>query len=102
MLERARRAMLFHAISSPGLGVWLRAAPGVKTYKNLEQVTNLSAPASYRALVLFRWMNAKGHPIKSLELRTPRCEQPAPPAPAVGATPPTEAGAPAAMSEGGS
>lgn len=102
VLERAGGSMLFRAISYPGLGVWLRAAPGVKTYKNLDRVTDLSAPAFYRAQVLFRWMNAKGHPIKSLELRTPRCQQPAPPAPAVGATPPTEAGAPAAMSEGGS
>jgi len=103
VLERAGGAVLFRPISYPGLGVWLRAAPGVKTYKNLNRVTDLSAPAFYRAQVLFRWMNAKGHLIKSLELRTPRCQQPAPPAPAVPtATPPTEAGAPAAMSDGGS
>jgi hypothetical protein len=80
VLERAPREAAFHAVSYPGLGIWLRAASGVKTYKNLDRVTDLSAPAVYRAAVHFRWLNAKGHLIKALELRTPRCEQPAAPA----------------------
>ncbi len=80
VLERAPREAAFHAVSYPGLGTWLRAASGVKTYKNLDKVTDLSAPAVYRGAVHFRWLNAKGHLIKALELRTPRCEQPAAPA----------------------
>ena len=78
VLERMPRELVFHSLAAPGLGVWRISAPGVKTYKYLKEITNLAAPASYRAVVRFRWVNAKGHTIKSLEVRTPRCTQPAP------------------------
>jgi hypothetical protein len=77
VLERPEHETVFHAVSYPGLGSWLRASPGVKTYRNLDRVTDLSAPAAYRAAIHFRWLNARGRVIKALELRTPRCEQPA-------------------------
>ncbi len=90
VLERLPREEGFHAVTAPGLGVWRAAALGVKTYKYLKEVTNLAAPASYRAAVHFRWLNTKGKLIKSEELRTQRCVQPAlppePPAEAPGAT----------------
>jgi hypothetical protein len=70
---------LFHTVTAPGLGVWRDADPKVKIYKYLKQVTNLSSPAAYRALVRFRWLGAKGHVIKRAERVTPRCEQPAAP-----------------------
>jgi hypothetical protein len=66
----------FHTITAPGLGVWRSSDPGIKAYKYVKQVTNLFAPASYRAVVRFRWLNAKGHEIKSTEKHTLRCEQP--------------------------
>jgi hypothetical protein len=80
VLERLPEEVLFHSVSAPGLGVWRGSAPGVKVYKYLKQVTNLSAPAFYRAAVRFHWLNAKGRLMRSVELRTPRCQQPAPPA----------------------
>ena len=58
--ERMPGEALFHTVSAPGLGVWRGSDPKVKVYKYLKQVTNLSSPASYRALVRFRWLNAKG------------------------------------------
>jgi hypothetical protein len=70
---------LFHTVTAPGLGVWRDADPKVKIYKYLKQVTNLSSPATYRALVRFRWVGAKGHVIKRAERITPHCEQPAAP-----------------------
>jgi hypothetical protein len=82
VLERAPSEALFRTVAYPGLGQWLRAVPGVHTYKNLDKVTNLSAPALYRAAIHYRWLNAKGHLLKSLELRTGRCDEPAPPVPA--------------------
>ncbi len=85
VLERLPTETTFHAVLAPGLGVWRSAAAGVKVFRFLKQVTNLSAPAVYRGAVLFRWVGAKGRPIKNLELRTPRCAQTAPappPAPA--------------------
>lgn len=89
VLERMPGELVFRTVTAPGLGVWRSSAPGVKVYKFLKQVTNLSAPASYRAAVHFRWLSAKGRLLKSAELRTPRCDQPLAPKPE---TTPTETG----------
>ncbi len=67
---------LFHAVVAPGLDSWRVSDPGVKTYRYLRQVTNLVAPASYRAVVRFRWLNAKNRQIRVLERRTATCVQP--------------------------
>ncbi len=85
--ERAPEELEYHTINAPGLGVWRAADPKVKVYRYLKQVTNLSAPASYRALVQFRWINSKGHVMRRVDRLTTRCLQPAPPAEAT--TPPT-------------
>jgi hypothetical protein len=79
--ERMPGEELFHTVSAPGLGVWRSSEPGVKIYKYVKQVSNLSSPATYRALVHFHWLNDNGHVIKRTERRTPKCEQPAPPTP---------------------
>lgn len=79
--ERMPGEELFHTVSAPGLGVWRGSAPGVKIYQYVKQVTNLSSPAVYRALVRFHWLNDNGHVIRRAERRTPRCAQPAPPIP---------------------
>jgi hypothetical protein len=75
VLERAPSEESFHVVAAPGLGVWRWAAPGVKTYRYLKEVTNLAAPAYYRGSVRYRWVNAKGKLVKAYELRTPRCIQ---------------------------
>jgi hypothetical protein len=77
--ERALGEATYRTVTAPGLGVWHSSAAGVKIFAHIQQVTNLSAPAVYRGAVRFRWLNAKGRPIKTQELRTARCEQPAPP-----------------------
>ena len=89
LLERLRGEAVFHAVSAPGLGVWRVSEKKVKVYKSLQQVTNLSAPATYRALVIVRWLNARGHVIKRDERLTPKCEQPAPPPPVLPVTEPS-------------
>ena len=73
----------FHTVSAPGLGVWRGSAPSVKIYQYVKQVTNLSSPADYRALVRFHWLNDKGYVIRRAERLTLQCVQPASvPAPA--------------------
>jgi hypothetical protein len=84
--ERRRGELVFHTVIAPGLGVWRVAAPGVKVYRYLKQVTDLAAPALYRAAIRFRWLNAKGKLMRGLERRTPSCLQPVSPG---GETPPT-------------
>jgi hypothetical protein len=79
--ERMPAEEAFHTITAPGLGVWRASEVKVKLYKYFKQVTNLHAPASYRALVRFRWLTARGHVLRQAERLTPRCLQPAPPAP---------------------
>ncbi len=76
----------FHAVVAPGLGVWRAAAAGVKTYKYDQQVVDLSAPAAYRAAVVFRWQGSHGHDLRRLERLTAVCRQPAP-APSVSEEP---------------
>ena len=71
----------FHTITAPGLGVWRASEVNVKVYKYVKQVTNLHSPASYRALVRFRWLSARGHLLRHVERLTPRCLQPASPVP---------------------
>jgi hypothetical protein len=75
LLEHTAGDVGFRPVTSPGIGAWLRSSPGVKTFKNLDKVTDLFAPAVYRAQIRFRWLNARGRPIKFLDLRTPRCVQ---------------------------
>jgi hypothetical protein len=80
--ERMPGEALFHTVNAPGLGVWRGSQPGVKIYKYVKQVTNLSSPAAYRALVSFHWLDDKGHLIKRAERHTSTCAQPvSPPSP---------------------
>ena len=85
--ERPQAQSAFHTVAAPGLGVWRAAAPGVKVYRYIKQVTNLSAPAVYRAAVRFRWLNARGKLIRAVERRTSTCTQPPGLKPLPGTTP---------------
>jgi hypothetical protein len=74
--ERSAPEGRFRMVRSPALGVWHSSNPGVKMFAHIQQVTNLSAPAFYRGLIGFRWLDADGHTIKSESLHTATCEQP--------------------------
>jgi hypothetical protein len=82
LLERTPGETGYHPVLAPGVGVWRTADSGVRSYKHLEQVTNLSAPAYYRALISFRWEGLHGRILRRDEQRSPRCVQPAPAPPA--------------------
>jgi hypothetical protein len=77
--ELAAGQTRYRTVVAPGLGVWQRSNDGVKTFTHIQQVTDLSVPALYRGAIHFRWLNAKGKVLKSEELHTASCEQPAPP-----------------------
>lgn len=89
VLERMPGEMGYHAVTAPGLGVWRSSAPGVKVYRYLKQVTNLAAPAFYRAAVRFRWLGPRGRLLSATELHSRRCEEPAPISPMSSTTPTT-------------
>ncbi len=65
----------FAPTSGPGLGKWLSSAPGVDIFRYRKQVTNLEAPATYRAVVSFRWRNARGRVIATAHHTTATCVQ---------------------------
>jgi hypothetical protein len=83
----------FRTVHAAGLGVWHSSSPGVKLFAHIQQVTNLSAPAFYRGLIGFRWLDADGHVIKSESLHTAICEQPAVPTGSAGSPGATSTGA---------
>ncbi len=91
--EQIPGELQYRTVNDAALGAWHGSNPGVKVFTRIQQVTNLSAPALYRGVVNFRWLNAKGHTIKAEELYTARCEQPAPPSSTAAATSTTTAGA---------
>ncbi|HEY5261778.1 MAG TPA: hypothetical protein VIJ33_06670 [Solirubrobacteraceae bacterium] len=75
--QRLSGETTYHTLMAPGLGVWQRSEAGVQIYKYVKQVTNLDAPAAYRAVVRFRWLGDKGRVLKRAETRTQHCLQPA-------------------------
>src|ERR1700685_51667 len=62
--ERLPGETAFHLVTAPGLGVWRGSAQGVMIYKYVKQVTDLSSPALYRAVVHFHWLNARGRVVR--------------------------------------
>jgi hypothetical protein len=76
-LERRRPAeRLWRRIKAPGFGVWERSDPNVAGFVFRKRVTGLPTPASYRALVRFRWIAKGGAMVRRARARTQACEQP--------------------------
>ncbi len=73
--ERTRGSGTFQVVIAPGLGVWRSSEASVKIYKYIKEVTNLTAPGAYRALISFKWTNAKGRIVREESLHTQVCRQ---------------------------
>jgi hypothetical protein len=73
--EHVPSAPGFRSVAAPGLGVWRRSALGVRIYRYVKQVTNLPAPAAFRAVVRFRWLGAGDSVIRRATRRTETCVQ---------------------------
>ena len=50
----------WRSVVAPGFDEWLTSAAGVRRYPYARTIQNLSAPASYRTVVRFRWLDADG------------------------------------------
>jgi len=76
-LERRRAGeRRWRRLKAEGFGVWERADPDVAGFVFTKRVTGLPVPASYRALVSFRWLTAGGAVVKRAHARTRACRQP--------------------------
>lgn len=70
----------FAQVQDPGFGTWQSSNPGVTTFTATENVLDLPAPGSFRALVHYRWLDAR-HELIRIDTRiTPPCREPAVPA----------------------
>ncbi|HXB66152.1 MAG TPA: hypothetical protein VNV42_14880 [Solirubrobacteraceae bacterium] len=74
--QRLPEEETFHTLTSGGLGAWQHSEPGVSIYKVRQAVTDLPAPAFYRAIVRYRWLDERGQVIRRDKRRTPVCRQP--------------------------
>jgi CARDB len=63
-------------VSATGFDTWLTSMPGVRRYSYAKTVTNLSAPAAYRAIVRFRWLDEDGEAVRSARETSASCRQP--------------------------
>jgi hypothetical protein len=63
-------------VVADGLDEWQTSVPGVTRYSYSKTVRNLSAPAAYRAIVRFRWLDAAGDVIERSRATSRICRQP--------------------------
>jgi hypothetical protein len=76
-LERRRPGERYwRRVRADGFGVWERSAANVAGFVFRKRVNGLPVPASYRALVRFRWIADDGSAVRRAHARTAACEQP--------------------------
>jgi CARDB len=73
---QVREDGLWHRVVAPGFDTWLTSEPEVRRYSYARTVTNLTAPAAYRMVVRFRWLDADGATIRSARVTSAACRQP--------------------------
>jgi hypothetical protein len=69
-------ALKWHKVDADGFGQWLTAPSGYGKYTYDKTVLELVAPASYRAVIAFRWRDARGKVVRSEQATSPTCRQP--------------------------
>ena len=63
-------------VAAPGFGTWVASSPGVRRFVYTKRVENLFAPARYRVVARFRWLDSAGEVIARDKRRSPVCRQP--------------------------
>ena len=63
-------------VVAPGFDEWLTSEAGVRRYSYTRTIQNLTAPASYRTIVRFRWLDAEGAVLRSSRVTSGACRQP--------------------------
>ena len=78
LFERVAPATDFAAVKAPKLGVWQKSAPGRASsgFVFTQRVQGLTAPASFRAQVRFRWYGKGSKLLRSATRTSAICKQP--------------------------
>jgi hypothetical protein len=69
---------IFKKIAVPGWGGWVKSDPDRQGLVFTKRVEALTAPAGYRAVITFRWVDGRGRLQRTATRTTPVCEQPDP------------------------
>ena len=72
---RSQEHPRWHRLGAPGFGKWLTSDTGVGRYVYTKRLVSLAAPASYRTLVRFRWLDADGDRVASARATSAVCRQ---------------------------
>ena len=75
LLQKLPRDRYRH-LKAPGLGVWNVSDARRPAYRYVKRIENLAAPASYRAVVRFRWYDDRGRTLRHVRRVTRSCRQP--------------------------
>jgi CARDB len=67
---------VWRRVVAAGLDEWLTSAAGVSRYSHAKSVRNLSAPAAYRMVVRFRWLDPGGAVVARSRATSRPCRQP--------------------------
>src|SRR4051794_32240049 len=65
----------WHRVPAAGFGKWLTSNPGIGRYVYTKRVIELEAPASYRTIVRFRWLDGGGDRVASSKSTSAVCRQ---------------------------
>jgi hypothetical protein len=77
LLEKRRGAKRWHRLKAPAFGHWDRSkVSGASGFIYTKRVERLKEDARYRAVVRFRWIDAKGHVQRERRRVTRSCTQP--------------------------
>jgi hypothetical protein len=74
--EREEVLAPWRRVVAPGFDEWLTSDPGVTRYSYSKVVQNLAAPATYRAVVRFRWLASDGAVLMRSRATSRSCRQP--------------------------
>jgi len=64
----------FKKVAVPGWGSWEKADPGRSAFVFTKRIEALTAPAGYRVVITFRWLDAKNHVTKTTSRTSATCE----------------------------
>jgi hypothetical protein len=75
---QARKAgkKAYRRVAAPGFSGWTTADPGTSRYVFTRRVEGLIGPARYRAMVRFKWLDARGKTILTARKFSKACRQP--------------------------
>lgn len=76
--EAAPGALRPVALAVPAWAGWTRAAPGRRAFVVMRRLDGLTGPAVYTVRVTMRWLDRRGHAVKTTTIDAAPCSQPDP------------------------